>query len=78
MPGVNLAESGSSFIKCRQKIALAATAWGDMILMIIQDRDYIAFKNQTAKVSGRGLNLKQRKEREQRAEENFIGQCCEI
>ena len=48
-----------------------------MILMIIQDRDYIAFKNQTsAKVSGRGLNLKQRKECAERAE-HFIERCCE-
>ena len=77
LPGVNLAESGNSFIKCRQKMSLAVAAWTDMILMIIQDRDYIAFKNQTAKVSGRGLNLKQRKEHADRAEENFIDRCCE-
>ena len=48
-----------------------------MILMIIQERDYVAFKNQTAKVSRRGLNLKQRKECADRAEENFIDRCCE-
>ena len=56
-------------------MSLAVAAWRDMILMIIQDRDYIAFKNQTAKVSGRGLNLKHRKECADRAEENFIDRC---
>ena len=35
-----------------------------------------AFKNRSAKVCGRGLNLKQRKERAERAEENFM-RCCE-
>ena len=38
---------------------------------------YTVFKNQTAKVSGRGLNLKQRKECAERAEEHFIERCCE-
>ena len=37
----------------------------------------MAFKNQSAKVCGRGLNLKQRKECAERAEEKFIEQCCE-
>ena len=57
-------------------MSLAVAAWRDMVLMIIQDRGYIAFKTQTAKVSGRGLNLKQRKECAERAE-HFIERCCE-
>ena len=56
-------------------MSLAVAAWRDMILMIIQDRDYVAFKNQTAKVSRRGLNLKLRKECADTAEENFIDRC---
>ena len=58
-------------------MSLAVAAWRDMILKIIQDRHYIALKNQTAKVSRKGLNLKQRKECADRAEENFIDRCCE-
>ena len=58
-------------------MSLSVAAWRDMILMIIQDRDYTAFKNQSAKVCRRGLNLKQRKEHAESAEEKFIEQCCE-
>ena len=58
-------------------MSLFVAAWRDMILMIKQDRDYTAFKNQSAKVCGRGLNLKQRKEHAERAEEKFIERCCE-
>ena len=59
LPGLNLAEGGNSMIKTRKPMSLAVAAWRDMVMMIMQDCDYEAFINQTAKVTGRGLNLKQ-------------------
>ena len=51
-------------------------AWRDTCTMIIQDRDYISFCTNKAKVTGKGLNLMQQKERERRAERNFINSAC--
>ena len=48
-----------------------------MIMMIIQDHDYNALLNQTAKVSAKGLNLKQCEEQECQAETRFVEQCVE-
>ena len=72
LPGLNLAESGNSMIKTRKPMSLAVVAWRDMVMMIMQDHDYEAFINQTAKVTGHGLNLKQWQERERRNEEAYI------
>ena len=77
LPGLNLAEGGNSMIKTRKPMSLAVAAWRDMVMMIMQDRDYEAFINQSAKVTGRGLNLKQRQERERRNEEAFVDACVE-
>ena len=46
-------------------------------MMIIQDCDYNALLNQSRKVSGKGLNLKQCEEWECQAESRFIEQCVE-
>ena len=59
LPGLNLAEGGNSMIKTRKPMSLAVAAWRDMIMMIMQDHDYEAFINQSAKVTSRGFNLMQ-------------------
>ena len=58
--GLNLAETGHSTIKTRCIMPLTVAAWRDMML---QDRDYEAHMSNTAKVSGKGLNLKQKNAR---------------
>ena len=58
-------------------MSLAVAAWRDMVMMIMQDCDYEAFINQTAKVTGCGLNLKQQQERERRNEEAYIDACID-
>ena len=77
LPGINLAEVGNSMIKCHKPMSLAVAAWQDMIMMIIQDHDYNVLLNQSGKVSGKGLNLKQHEEQECQAESRFIEQCVE-
>ena len=72
LPGLNLAEGGNSMMKTRKPMSLAVAAWRDMVMMIMQDCDYEAFINQTAKVNGRGLNLKQCQEQERRNEEAYV------
>ena len=57
-------------------MSLAVAVWKDMLHMLLQDRDYKAFLTNTGKVSGSGLNLKQRaKFRKQEAE--FVDSCLE-
>ena len=43
---------------------LSVAAWRDTCTMIIQDRDYISFCTNKARVTGKGLNLMQQRERE--------------
>ena len=62
--GLNVAESGQSAMKTRGKMWLFVAAWRDTCTMIIQDRDYISFCTNKAKVTGKGLNLMQQRERE--------------
>ena len=45
--------------------------------MLLQDRDYKAFVTNTGKVSGSGLNLKQRRAKFQKQETEFIDSCLE-
>ena len=45
--------------------------------MLLQDRDYKAFLTNTGKVSGSGLNLKQRRAKFQKQEAEFIDSCLE-
>ena len=52
LPQLNLAEGGNSMIKTRKPISLAVAAWRDMVMMIMQNHDYEAFINQSAKVTG--------------------------
>ena len=57
---LNLAETGHSTIKTRSIMPLTVAAWRDICLMMLQDRDYEAHMSNTAKVSGKGMNLKQK------------------
>ena len=45
--------------------------------MLLQDRDYEAFITNTGKVSGSGLNLKQRRAKFQKQEAEFVDSCLE-
>ena len=72
-----MAESGQSAMKTRGKMWLSVAAWRDTCTMIIQDRDYISFCTNKAKVIGKGLNLMQQTERDRKAERNFINSACD-
>ena len=74
--GLNLAETGHSTIKSRCIMPLTVAAWRDMCLMILQDRDYEAHMSNTGKVSGKGLNLKQKTARWNKAED-FVNSCID-
>ena len=54
------------------KMLLAVAAWKDICHQIIQDRDYIAFIENTDKVMGKGLNLMQTIARKKRTDKNFV------
>ena len=57
-------------------MSLAVAAWKYMLHMLLQDRDYEAFVTNTGKVSGSGLNLKQRA-KFQKKEAEFVDSCLE-
>ena len=60
--GLNLAETGHSMIKRRCLMPLTIAAWKDICLMMLQDCNYEAHIFNTTKVSGKGMNLKQKTE----------------
>ena len=55
---------------------LTVAAWRDICLMMLQDRDYEAHMSNTAKVSGKGMNLKQKNARWNKAED-FVDSCID-
>ena len=63
LSGLNLVQAGNSSIRNKNRLpmSLAVAVWKDMPHMLQQDRDYEAFLTNTGKVSGFGLNLKQRR-----------------
>ena len=75
--GLNLAETGHSTIKTRCIMPLIVAAWRDICLMMLQDRDNEAYMSNTAKVSGKGMNLKQKNARWNKAEEDFVDSCID-
>ena len=79
LSGLNLAEVGNSSIRNKNQLAmsLAMAAWKDMLHMLLQDRDYEAFVTNTGKVSGSGLNLKQRRAKFRKQEAEFVDSCLE-
>ena len=54
---------------------LTVAAWWDMCLMMLQD--YEAHMSNTRKVSGKGMNLKQKTAKWNKAEEEFIDSCID-
>ena len=75
--GLNLAETGHSTIKTRCIIPLTVAAWQDMCLMMIQDWDYEVHMSNTENISGKGMNLKQKTARWNKAEEDFVDSCID-
>ena len=67
-----MAETGHSTIKTRCLMPLTIVAWRDICLMMLQDQDYEAHISNTAKVSGKGMNLKQKTEQWNKAEAEFV------
>ena len=59
-------------------MSLAVAAWCDMCTMMLQDTEYDAFINNKLKVSGRGLNLKQRRQKEQLQDAKFVDAALEV
>ena len=48
-----------------------------MCLMMLQDCDYEAHISNTGKVSGKGMNLKQKTARWNKSEEDFVNLCID-
>ena len=78
LPGINLAEIGHSTMHVPVLMSLAVAAWHDMCTMMIQDSEYDAFINNKAKVSGKGLNLKQRRQKEHLQDSKFVDAALEV
>ena len=57
---------------------LAIAAWRDICLMMLQDQDYEAHISNTAKVSGKGMNLKQKAEQWNKAEAESVDLCIDV
>ena len=74
--GLNLAKTGNLTIKTRCLMPLTVVAWREICLMILQDWDYEADISNTAKVSGKGMNLKQ-KTKQNKAEAEFVDLCMD-
>ena len=74
---INFAKIGHSSIATRTPMSLAVAAWKDRCSMMIQDSLYDGFVNNTAKVCGKGMNLKQKLQREAKADANFVNEALE-
>ena len=59
-------------------IPLTIAAWRDICLMMLQDCDYEAHICNTAKVSGKGMNLKQKTKQSNKAEAVFVDSCIDV
>ena len=67
-----MAKTGHSMIKMRCLMPLTVAAWRDICFMMLQDRDYEAHISNTAKVSGKGMNLKQKTKQWNKTEAYFV------
>ena len=56
---------------------LTIVAWRDICLMMLQDQNYEAHISNTAKVSGKDMNLKQKAEQWKNAEAEFVDLCID-
>ena len=72
-----MAKTGHSTIKTRCLMPLTIAAWRDICLMKLQDQDYEAYISNTAKVSGKGMNLKQKTKQWNQAEAEFVDSCID-
>ena len=59
-------------------MSLAVAAWHDMCTMMLQDTEYDVFINNKAKVSVKGLNLKQRRQKEWLQDAKFVDGALEV
>ena len=59
-------------------MSLTIAAWRVICLMMLQDHDYEAHIPKTAKVSGKGINLKQKTEQWNKAEADFVDSCIDV
>ena len=75
---LNLDKTGHLTIKTRCLMPLTVVAWRDICLMMLQDQDYVAHISNTAKVSGKGMNLKQKAEQWNKAEAEFVDLCINV
>ena len=57
---------------------LTVVAWRDICLMMLQDWDYEAHISNTTKVSGKGMNLKQKTKQWNKAEVVFVDLCIDV
>ena len=73
-----MAETGHSTIKTRCLMPLTVVAWRDICLMMLQDQDYEGHISNTAKVNGKGMNLKQKAKQWNKAAAEFVDSCIEV
>ena len=73
-----MAKTGHSTIKMRCLMPLTMAVWRDICLMMLQDRNYEAHISNTAKVSGKGMNLKQKTKQWNKAEADFVDSCIDV
>ena len=76
LSGVNLAESWHSTMQVHYKMSLAVAAWKD-VPANDTDHDYIAFVTNSAKVTGRGMNLMQKIAHERKTDQIFVNSALE-
>ena len=76
LSGVNLAESWHSTMQVHYKMSLAVAAWKD-VPANDTDHDYIAFVTNSAKVTGRGMNLMQKIACERKTDQIFVNSALE-
>jgi hypothetical protein len=68
IPLMNEAETGQTTLKLPYLVKLVDAAWLDTTTMVCQEEDYRLFMENQGVTSGRGLNQRQRIERERKAE----------
>ena len=73
--GLNLAETGHSMIKTKNKIWLSMATYCDVCFFIIQDQEHIGYQQNTVKSTGKRPNLLAQKLQMNKAEKNYIKQC---
>ena len=73
----NIAGSGQSVMKTRGKMWLSVAAWRDTCNMIIQDRDYISFCTNKAKVTRKRLQSYAAERERKKSRKKLYNSACE-